>query len=151
MENDTIVAVPTYSIFRAIRKILLSISESQLIPGTFRYRLLKLVGIKFEGTCFIGSGVSFDTLHPELISIGEKSIITTGCKTLTHFYNIGADKFYTGTVVIGSKCFIGMNTLIVHSVKIGDNVVVGAGSVVTKDIPSGEVWAGNPAKFIRKR
>ena len=41
-------------------------------------------------------------------------------------------------------------SIILKGVTIGENSVVGAGSVVTKDIPSGEVWAGNPAKFIRK-
>lgn len=43
-----------------------------------------------------------------------------------------------------------MNVLIVNSITIGDNVVVGTGSVVLKDIPAGEIWVGNPAKFIRK-
>lgn len=43
-----------------------------------------------------------------------------------------------------------MNTLIVNSVTVGDYAVLAAGSVVTKDIPSGEVWGGNPAKLIKK-
>lgn len=44
-----------------------------------------------------------------------------------------------------------MNTLVVKPVTIGKNSIVGAGSIVTKDIPDNEVWAGNPARFIRKR
>ncbi|MCS2442595.1 hypothetical protein NXX09_20705 [Bacteroides uniformis] len=44
-----------------------------------------------------------------------------------------------------------MNTLVVKPVTIGERAIIGAGSVVTKDIPANEVWAGNPAKFIRKR
>ncbi len=43
-----------------------------------------------------------------------------------------------------------MNTLIVNAVNIGDDAVIGAGSVINRDIPSGELWAGNPAKFIKK-
>ena len=43
-----------------------------------------------------------------------------------------------------------MNTIIVKAVTIGDNAVIGAGSIITCDIPSGEIWAGNPAKFIKK-
>ena len=43
-----------------------------------------------------------------------------------------------------------MNTLIVNSVDIGDNAVIGAGSIVNCDIPPGEIWAGNPARFIKK-
>lgn len=44
-----------------------------------------------------------------------------------------------------------MNTLVVKPVTIGEDAIVGAGSIITKDIPDGEVWAGNPARFIRKR
>ncbi|MDD7449027.1 MAG: hypothetical protein PUK62_07400 [Prevotellaceae bacterium] len=44
-----------------------------------------------------------------------------------------------------------MNTIIANSVTIGDNAVIGAGSIITCDIPANEVWAGNPAKFIKKR
>lgn len=43
-----------------------------------------------------------------------------------------------------------MNTLIVNAVTIGDNAVIGAGSIVNKDIPAGEIWGGNPARFIKK-
>lgn len=46
--------------------------------------------------------------------------------------------------------FLGANTIITKSVTIGDNVIVGAGSIVTKDIPSNEIWAGVPARFIKK-
>ena len=41
--------------------------------------------------------------------------------------------------------------IITSPISIGDYAIVGAGSIVTKDIPAGEVWAGNPARFIRKR
>ena len=44
-----------------------------------------------------------------------------------------------------------MCTMVVKPVTIGENAIIGAGSVVTKDIPANEVWAGNPARFIRKR
>ena len=47
--------------------------------------------------------------------------------------------------------FIGCHTVICNSVTIGKNSIVGASSVVTKDIPDNEVWAGNPARFIKKR
>ena len=49
------------------------------------------------------------------------------------------------------NCFIGANTVICNPVTIGANSVVGAGSVVTKDIPDNEIWGGNPAHFIKKR
>ena len=46
--------------------------------------------------------------------------------------------------------FIGGGSIILKGVTIGERAVVGAGTVVTKDIPAGEIWAGNPARFIRK-
>jgi len=45
---------------------------------------------------------------------------------------------------------IGANATILPGITIGENAMVGAGSVVTKDIPSGELWYGNPARFVRK-
>lgn len=56
----------------------------------------------------------------------------------------------TSPVVIGDNVFIGMNSIILKGVKIGNNSIVGAGSVVSKNIPPNEIWAGNPAQFIKK-
>lgn len=53
-------------------------------------------------------------------------------------------------VTIGDDVFIGANTIILKGVTIGNMSIIGAGSVVTKSIPDKEIWAGNPAKFIRK-
>ena len=53
-------------------------------------------------------------------------------------------------VVIGGNVFIGARCIILKGVTIGENSIIGAGSVVTKSIPANEIWAGNPAKFIRK-
>ncbi len=52
-------------------------------------------------------------------------------------------------VVIGDNVWIGMNCVILPGVNIGNNVVIGAGSIVTKDIPSHVVAAGNPCKIIK--
>lgn len=60
-------------------------------------------------------------------------------------------RFRLGNVRIKENAFIGCNTVICNAVTIGKNAIVGASSVVTKDIPDNEVWAGNPAKFIKKR
>lgn len=55
----------------------------------------------------------------------------------------------TKPVKIGNNVFIGAHSTILKGVMIGENVIIGACSVVTKDIPSNEIWAGNPAKHIR--
>lgn len=56
-----------------------------------------------------------------------------------------------GEVTFCEGCFVGANTIVCNTVRIGKNSVVGANSVVTKDIPDNEIWAGNPAKFIKKK
>lgn len=59
------------------------------------------------------------------------------------------DKIKSAPIVIGDDVFIGANAIILKGVTIGNRAIVGAGSVVTKDIPAAEIWAGNPAKFIK--
>lgn len=102
---------------------------------------------------FIGDRVTIDTLFPENIHIGKNVHITTGVIILTH----GLDTSQKGTcwisyqVDIGEGSFIGANSIICGKAKIGENAIVGAGSIITKDVPPNEIWAGNPAHFIRKR
>jgi acetyltransferase-like isoleucine patch superfamily enzyme len=56
----------------------------------------------------------------------------------------------TAPVVIGDDVFIGMNCLVLKGVTIGRGTVIGAGSVVTRDVPSGVIVAGNPARLVRE-
>lgn len=95
--------------------------------------------------------------EPYLISIGDDTCISFGCTFVTHDASIHVcEKFDNdcpklikfGKISVGKNCFIGCKSIIMPGVTIGDNCVVGAGSVVTKSIPSGEVWAGHPARFI---
>lgn len=52
--------------------------------------------------------------------------------------------------VLEDGCSIGANATILGGITIGAGSMIGAGSVVTKDVPSGELWVGNPARFVRK-
>lgn len=101
--------------------------------------------------CFIGKNVEFDGVHPELVTIEKGVRITYGSSILTHFINPETGRYTNGEVILKEGCFIGTHTIITKPVTIGKEAIVGAGSIVTKDIPDGEVWAGNPARFIRKR
>ena len=53
-------------------------------------------------------------------------------------------------VRIGPRSFIGGHTTVLKGVTIGQGVIIGASSVVTRDVPDGEIWAGNPARFVRR-
>ena len=55
----------------------------------------------------------------------------------------------TAPIFIEDNVFIGTNCIILKGVKIGKNSIIGAGSVVSKNIPENEIWAGNPAKFLK--
>ena len=119
--------------------------------STFRRNILRKTGMKI-GKSHIGQDVIFDDNHPEFIEIGDKCAITYRCVILTHFLVLSKNRHYymQGRVKIGNNVFIGAHSIICQPVTIGDDVVIAAGAVVTKDIPSGEVWGGVPAKFIRK-
>lgn len=150
MTEKVIVATADFSLIRIFRKFMITLSCSAFLHNKLRIRLLKWGG-NIMGEVFIGANVTFDGIHPELIKIGNGTLITTGTCILSHFYSVSDSKFYLGEVKIGENVFIGMNTLIVNAVNIGNNAVIGAGSVVICDIPANEVWAGNPAEFIKKR
>jgi len=55
----------------------------------------------------------------------------------------------TKPVIIEDNVFIGACSIILKGVTIGENSIIGAGSIVTRDIPKNQIWAGNPARFIR--
>lgn len=96
------------------------------------------------------SGYPIDANWPWLISVGDNVTLATGVKLLAHDASTAKTDVGTkiGTVKIGSNVFIGCNSIVLCNTRIGDNVVVGAGSVVTHDIPSNSVYAGNPATFV---
>ena len=52
-------------------------------------------------------------------------------------------------ITVKKGASIGANSTILAGVTIGENAMIGAGSVVTKDVPAGELWLGNPARFVR--
>lgn len=60
-----------------------------------------------------------------------------------------ASEIKNAPIIIGDDVFVGANSVILKGVTIGDRAIIGAGSVITKNIPADEIWAGNPAKFIR--
>lgn len=61
---------------------------------------------------------------------------------------MGIDRRVEGDIAIGNNVWIGRGVFVKHGISIGDNVVIGANSVVSKNIPSGEVWAGAPARQL---
>ena len=94
------------------------------------------------------------------IIIGNYVNIGAGCVIVdSNFHSLNWRDRLDGTdiskkknapVVIKDLAFIGTHSIILKGVTIGEKSIIGAGSVVTHNIPDGEIWAGNPAKFIKK-
>jgi maltose O-acetyltransferase len=89
---------------------------------------------------------------PYLVEIGDNVVISRNVTILTHDATTAyaGDLIKVGRVKINDRCFIGANTTILCNVEIGENSIVGAGSVVNRDIPPNSVFGGNPAHLICK-
>lgn len=131
----------------------------QYTPLYIRY--LKALGVNFTGKpAFISYTAVFDGAGYELISIGHKTVISDNVQMLVHDYSITRAAQAVGKpfksptrvnkpIQIGNNVFVGMRTILLPGATINDNVIIGAGSVVTGEIPSNTICAGNPARVIR--
>lgn len=127
------------------------------------YKYFKDCGIDFDGRPkYINYDVDFDLIAPEKIHIGENTVIAKQTLILVHDYSIQCGLEAIGQhnkeyevqflkdVYIGKNSFVGARCIILPGTKIGNNCIVGAGSVVSGEIPDNSVIAGNPARFICK-
>jgi acetyltransferase-like isoleucine patch superfamily enzyme len=103
-------------------------------------------------------GISGTTINcRSSISIGSNTVIGGGTGIWdTDFHPLDyrdrladINSAKSSPIVIGENVFIGARCIILKGVRINDRSAVAAGSVVTKDIPAGQLWGGNPAKFIK--
>lgn len=95
----------------------------------------------------------FWSTEPYLIKIGNHCQLTEETKIYTHGGALVARDRYPnfdvfGKVMLGDRVYVGSRAIIMPGVTIGDNVLIAAGSVVTKSIPSNVAVAGNPAKYL---
>ena len=106
--------------------------------------------IHIEKNVFINSGCKFQDQGG--VYIGENSLI--GHNVVLATLNHDVDPYHRSDlhpkpIHIGKRVWVGSGTIILPGVSIGDNSIVGAGSIVTKDVPPNAIVAGNPAKFIK--
>jgi acetyltransferase-like isoleucine patch superfamily enzyme len=110
-----------------------------------RTYFVKVWGMDIDPTAYFSLRVDFDRTHPRGIHIGRDSYVAYGAVILTHDMTRG---LYADTR-IGARCFIGVRSVLLPGVTVGDGCIVGAGSVVTRDVPAGSIVAGNPARIVR--
>ncbi len=98
-------------------------------------------------------GTNLRLIHAVGLVVNHETIIGENC-TLRHSTTIGNKKLpdgsYSDSPKIGNHVDIGSNVVIIGSITVGDHAVIGAGSVVVKDVPESAVVAGNPAKVIKQ-
>jgi acetyltransferase-like isoleucine patch superfamily enzyme len=120
----------------AVRRGLMTLRRSYYV---------RVFGMDIADSAWFSLKVHFDVTHPRGIHIGPESYVAFGAVIFTHDMTRGV---YADTR-IGARCFIGAHSIILPGLTIGDGSIVGAGSVVTEDVPPGVIVAGNPAKIIR--
>ncbi len=126
-------------------------------------RYLKKLGIGISDTYyesghgFIAPSVFFDGNDYSLIRIGDATTVSLDVVFLTHDYSVSKglkvlDPKLSGRflkpITVGKNSFIGMRSILLPGTVLGDNTIVGAGSVVKGSFPDGVVLAGNPAKIL---
>lgn len=154
------------------RKVYLCVGCDSVINGSFVFEIAS-GKITIGSRTFIGGGMF---ICIEEIEIGNDVMFSWGCTVAdnnshSHIWQerkndvlewkrgldenkIGAYKDWTNVkrakITIKDKAWIGFNSIILKGVTIGEGAIVGAGSVVTKDVPDWTIVAGNPAKIIRE-
>lgn len=140
-------------VINAIKKLYLS-GYKRLFPMKYA----RHIGVNIAGDAEILGDIGWST-EPYLIHVGSKTRITNEVAFVTHdgaIVNVrraGLSEKYKnvvkfGEIHVGDNCFIGTRSTILPDVTIGNNSIVGACSLVTKDIPPNEVWGGVPARKI---
>lgn len=138
-----------------INKLLQFVARKMLLPPNIRVRLQKIRGVQFQDTqnVFIGEDVFIDEVFPELVTIGRNVMITEGVMIFTHLY----DPTYAEHVMkvqpirIEEDVFIGARSILLNGVTLGRGCVIGAASLVTRDVPPFAVVVGSPARQVGAR
>ncbi len=123
--------------FKQVRNIILDLRRQYYV---------RVWGMNIHETARFSLSAKLDRTYPKGINIGAGSYVAFDACVLSHDMTRG---LYLDTI-IGKNCFIGGRSLILPGITIGDGAIVGAGSVVTKDVPAGCAVAGNPARVIKE-
>lgn len=140
-----------------IKRVVSSLKSLWVRSNSDRYcKFLREKGVEIgESTHICARTCLIDYTRPSLVSIGKNCFINEHFTLLTHdyvtkvFLHMGLGFINSsGRVSIGNNVSFGQNVMVLKGVTIGDNCFIGAGSIVTKDIPSNSIAVGSPCKVI---
>lgn len=123
------------------------IELAKYLPLGLKNKFYRAIGIKVGKNVSVAYKVTFDILFPELIEIGDNTIIGYGCTILAHEFLI--KEVRVGKVKIGRNAMIGANSTVLAGVTIGDNATVSAMSLVNKNVPATAFVGGVPIRRLR--
>ena len=145
------------------RKRLLNMMDWAILepfnPRKLRPIILRKLGCKVGKDVFVGDFVRVDLSHPDMITIDDHAHIASGVRLLCHQrdmrdYCIGDDYAKLGYIIkpihLCKGSLVGMDSFIMPGVTIGEGAIVGAGSLVTKDVPAWTIATGRPAKVVKE-
>lgn len=146
-------------LMRALKKVVGLFSRKLYIAAFGKVRYLRRLGVQIGSGCEILTSVENFGSEPWLVKLGDHVTITDGVKFITHDASTRlfrkkhpqlnsqfGNKF--GPIIVDSNVFIGVNSIILPNVRIHEYSIVGAGSVLPKDVAPRSLVAGVPARLI---
>jgi acetyltransferase-like isoleucine patch superfamily enzyme len=114
-----------------------------------RLEHLRSLGARIGGDVFLGADVYVEADFAPLLTIEDGVVLARGVTILLHdsaLNNARGEPLKFGGVALRARCYLGANATVLCGVEVGAGAIVGAGSVVTHDVPAGAVAYGNPAR-----
>jgi acetyltransferase-like isoleucine patch superfamily enzyme len=136
-----------FSFSRLLKRMKLSVGNTMRF---LYYSYLRSAGVEIGERTMIAIGAKIDVTRGKIV-IGNNCVITHGCVILSH--DMAAARMgkvsSQALTTIEDGVFMGVNSVILSGLRIGKGSIIGAGSVVTRDVPPGVVVAGNPARVLK--
>jgi maltose O-acetyltransferase len=131
--------------------------SKRALSGILRQTIVqyyRIFGVKIGKNTFISYSAKIDTTYPNSVIIEDNVFITHGAIIMAHDHSVYRHKTFSedngrGCVILKKNVFVGAMAIILRNVTIGENSIVGAGAVVTQNVPPNTVVAGNPARIMK--
>lgn len=134
--------------WQAIRAYLNNVIAMRLphVNAAFRRFLFRLSGITIGRGGFIGMNGYMEDYHPENIVIEDEVVVSFGVTFIGHGYK-RQGSMAEKHIILRQGCYVGAASVLLPGIEVGAKAIVGASSVVTRDVPAGAIVAGSPARI----